>query len=325
MRKNKPIELSALRIFAMVVESETLTHAARRLGITQSAVSQAIKQLERQLQVELIVRRSRPLRLSPSGQVLNQYAMRMIADNSRLIHDVKIASNSGLSNLNVGMIDSFGDALGLQFITKIKPLVAKISLRTGLSLSLSQALHDHDIDILITSDTSNPNQSFTQHALVRDSFLVVAPEKSLGTNTVNVEQLAQKLPFIHYSPNSRIGAQSDLIARRLGVDLNTHYELDSTQTLLRFVRANYGWAITSALCLVRYPNLLEGVRVINLNNGANARNISLINRKDELGKLPIQFAKIARGIFNNEVSPRLEAIAPWLPSQAYTIDKLELF
>lgn len=328
MRKNRAIEFSALRIFATVSESETLTSAAQRLGITQSAVSQAIKQLEDLTEVVLLVRRSRPIKLTPGGIVLQEYAQRALSETSRIMNDVKMASKGSLSNLNVGMIDSFSDSLGLQFIRQIKPMASKVTLQTGLHVSLSEALRNRDIDILITSDRINQEPNLISQPLVRDPFLVIAPEQSLKPELglkdghSEITHLAKNLPFIHYLPSSRIGAQTDLVARRMGVDLNTQYELDSTQTLLRFVAANMGWAIISALCLVRYPELLASVKVINLDDGSNARFISQVTRKNELGDMPDRFATISRKLFSQEISPQLKNIAPWLAEQAYTIEEL---
>ena len=74
MKKTKNIEIGALKIFAAVSNSETLTQAGEQLGITQSAVSQAIKQLEIQTDTQLVITRSRPIKLTPSGQVLKEYA-----------------------------------------------------------------------------------------------------------------------------------------------------------------------------------------------------------------------------------------------------------
>ncbi len=310
-----------MRIFAIVTESETLTHAAQRLGITQSGVSQALKQLEEHIGVSLIIKRSRPIKPTPSGMVLKEYANSILADTSRMMNDVKMASKGGLSSLSVGMIDSFGDAMGLQFISDIKPYVSKVSLSTGLNTSLTQSLTSRDIDLLFTSDQIDHEPNIVRHALIRDPFLVIAPKKSArDRSTHNIKEIARSLPFIHYSPNSQIGVQTDLIARRIGVELNTHYELDSTQTLMRFVKAKHGWAIISALCLVRYSNLLNDIDVINLNNGSNARFISQVCRKNELGELPEKFAEISRNIYTREVGPRLKAIAPWLVDQAYTIN-----
>ena len=325
MRKSKSIEFGALRIFASVANAETLTQAADRIGITQSAVSQAIKQLEEQTEVELIMRRSRPIRLTPGGEVLYNYAQKVLSDTSRVMNDVRLASKGNLSNLHVGMIDSFADALGLQFINKINPLATKITLQTGLHTSLSNALRSRDIDILITSDRIHHEPGLTSHALIRDPFLVIAPKGTINANDeskVLIRHLANTTPFIHYLPSSRIGKQTDLIARRLGIQLNTKYEMDSTQTLLRFVRAGNGWAIISALCLVRYPELLETVDVINLDNGSNARFITQVSRNKELGTMPKECAEIIRTLFNSHLSPILEQIAPWLVEQAYTIKKL---
>lgn len=325
MKRNKAIEIGALRIFNAVADAETLTHAAQRLGITQSAVSQAIKQIEELTEVDLIVRRSRPIKLTQSGEVLRDYAQRVLSETSRVLNEVKLAANGGMSNLGVGMIDSYADALGLQFISQIKPFISKVALQTGLHTSLSEALRNRDIDILVTSDLSDHSTNLERHALIRDPFLVIAPEQSSKIYSADVKEIAKNLPFIHYLPNSRIGAQTDLIARRIGVDLNTHYELDSTQTLVRFVQANCGWAIVSALCLVRYPNLLKGVRVIDLNMGANARFISQLNRKNELGDMPQKFADISRRLFKKEIVPQLAGIAPWLPEQCYAIKELPAF
>lgn len=322
MKRNRTIEMGALRIFAIVAESETLTQAAMRLGISQSAVSQAIKLIEENSEAELIVRRSRPIKLTHSGLILRDYAERILSDTSRMMNEVRMAADGKLSNLNVGMIDSFGDSLGLQFITQIKPFISKVSLHTGLHVSLGESLKSRSIDMLIRAEPMELDVNLTRHPLIRDPFLVIAPEHATDNDVLDIQRLASKLPFIHYSPNSPIGAQTDLIARRLGVELNTHYELDSTQTLIRFVKAHHGWAIISALCLVRYTNLLDDVQILNLNNGSNARFISLFCRKNEFADLPEKFAAISRKIFTDEVSPKLHGIAPWLAEQAYAIDEL---
>lgn len=322
MRRNRSLEFGALKIFATVANSDSLTHAAQRLGITQSAVSQALQQLEAQTATSLLVRRSRPIKLTQGGQVLRDYAQQVISDNSRILNDVKMAERGRLSHLSLGMIDSYSDNIALQFIREIKPYAGKVSLSTGLNSYLIEALNNRDIDILVSSDLNAQQSKTVCHALLRDPFVVIAPDD--GNDTQDIHALAEDLPFIHYNPSSTIGAQTDVVARRLGIELNTHYELDSTQTLMRFVRAKFGWAIISALCLVRYPNLLNGIRIINLNEGANARFITQLSRKNELGDLPVKFADIARQLFVKDVSPQMSKIAPWLGEQAYTIEKLPM-
>ena len=73
-------------------ESETLTSAAQRLGITQSAVSQAIAQLEGLVATELMVRRSRPIQLTPAGEVLKEHADQLLIITKRMLQDVAVAA-----------------------------------------------------------------------------------------------------------------------------------------------------------------------------------------------------------------------------------------
>ncbi|MBT7905789.1 MAG: hypothetical protein HN581_10205, partial [Porticoccaceae bacterium] len=98
--------------------------------------------------------------------------------------------------------------------------------------------------------------------------------------------------------------------------------LDSTQTLLRFVQSGQGWAITTGLCLVRYPELLNGCRVLQLANGTNARHLTMLCRQNELASLPEQIAGICRSIYSDEIVPQLIDIAPWLEQQACAITEM---
>ena len=322
MKNNKNIEIGALKIFAAVSNSETLTQAAEQLGITQSAVSQTIKQLEIQTDTQLVITRSRPIKLTPSGQVLKDYAKQVIEDTQRMLSDVRMASKGGLIPLNVGMVDSFCDVAGLQFMQQLKPFTSKLALRTGLVSPLTQALLNRDLDLLITGDPLDEHPQLQRYPLLRDPFVVLVPKKFSQRSDLSIEWLAENLPFIQYNRQSRLGALTDLIARRMNIKLMTNYELDSTQTLLRFVQSGHGWAIVTGLCMVRYPDLLKDVSVIQLAKGNHARYLTLLSRPDELGKLPQKSAEICRALYSNEIVPQLEKIAPWLKLQAYAIDEM---
>ncbi len=322
MKNHKNIEIGALRVFSAVAEAETLTQAAERLGITQSAVSQTIKQLESQTETQLVVTRSRPIKLTPSGQVLRDYAFQIINDTQRMLADVRMTAKGGLLPLNVGMVDSFCDVAGLQFMQQVNPFVSKLALCTGLGSSLSQDLINRNLDLLITSDPIDEHPWLERRPLLRDPFVMIVPEKFAQDGAATPAWLAENVPFVHYSKQSRLGALTNLIARRLNIELQTVFELDSTQTLMRFVQSGQGWAITTGLCMVRYPELLQGCRVLQLANGANARYLTMLCRQKELGILPDQIADICRTIYSDEIVPQLTQIAPWLDQQAYAITEM---
>jgi len=322
LKQEKFVELSALRIFTLVAESETLTQAAEKLGITQSAVSQALKQLESQMGVELVVRRSRPLKLTPSGRVMRRYAHSLLEDHQRMHAAVGMASEQGLSKLRLGLIDSFADAAGQQILEQLMPFAEQLTLRTGLVGSLKEALLERDIDMLLTSDPMQDHPELEMLPILRDPFVALVAESQIGNAEVEIAELSQRLPFIGYNRQLRLGSLTQLIARRLGIELRVRCELDSTPTLLRFVQNGHGWAFAPATCLMQNPALLQGVRIVPIQPGSHARYICLLARKGEFGELPQQIAQICRDIYSQQLVPQLPLAAPWLAEQAYPIEEL---
>jgi hypothetical protein len=73
---------------------------------------------------------------------------------------------------------------------------------------------------------------------------------------------------------------------------------------------------------VRYPELLENIRVMQLANGNHARYLTLLSRPDELGELPRVSAEICRTLYREEIVPQLIGIAPWLGNQAFSITEM---
>ena len=72
MNQDKLIDTGLLQLFVTIAESNSLNDAATRLGITQPAISQGLKQLEERLGTQLVVRRMRPVQLTVAGTVLRQ-------------------------------------------------------------------------------------------------------------------------------------------------------------------------------------------------------------------------------------------------------------
>src|SRR5271156_2308766 len=83
MHKNSdplPCELRSLEVFLNVCDSGTMSAAARALGLTQSAVSQTINELEQRVKTSLFDRNVRPLGLTVSGVLLRQRASALLTD-----------------------------------------------------------------------------------------------------------------------------------------------------------------------------------------------------------------------------------------------------
>ena len=318
MAQDRDIQLGALRIFVATAESETLTSAAEKLGVTQSAVSQAIAQLEVLASAELIVRRSRPIQLTPAGEVLKHHADIILADTRRMIQEISIAAGH-LPRLTIGVIDSFADVAGQKLTESIAPIAPQLSLQTGLTMPLSDALLTRKLDILISSDPLEEHPELECHALLRDPFVLIVGDVLCGDEDPEAADLAKDVPFARYSNQTRLGMLTDLVLRRAGIEPKARFEFDSTHSLLRTVNAGQGWAIATSMTVMQFPDLLQGIRVLPLANGGSSRYICLLARRDELGETPTQIAAICRSIYSENILPQMLQHMPWLSGKATAI------
>lgn len=80
MQRDKADRAGDMAVFVAVAEADSLSGAARRLGLTPSAVSRVVARIEARLGVQLLVRTTRTLRLTAEGETYGRAARRILAD-----------------------------------------------------------------------------------------------------------------------------------------------------------------------------------------------------------------------------------------------------
>ena len=95
------VELRHLRYFVAVAEELNFSRAAQRMHMAQPPLSAAIRQLERDLGVDLFVRTTREVRLTDAGRAFLQGARRTLADAERAAEDAKRAAAGELGHLRI--------------------------------------------------------------------------------------------------------------------------------------------------------------------------------------------------------------------------------
>lgn len=311
------IDTHQLQCFVILAESESFNDAAGRMGLTQSAVSQCLKQLEALFGTELVLRRTRPLRLTYAGMALKQAADPLINDLRRLNVSVREAAEKGIKHCRLGLITSLSEVFGSPLIVKLEDRVKKLNLRSGLTPVLIDAFQRREIDVLISNDALPDVAGLERFKLLRDPMLVAIGTHIAPKGDYDLRQLNDRLPLIKYGRESHIGIFSEVILRRMSILAQTRYETDETHTMLNFVRDGHSWAILSALCLSQSRHHLSGISVLPLDNNKHSRTIYLIARQGEFGSIPAFIAHAIRAIFCNDVHPKLLAAAPWLKSSLF--------
>jgi DNA-binding transcriptional LysR family regulator len=141
------IERHEIRIFAAVVEEDGFSRAAEKLDVSQSAVSQAIANLEHKLDCQLLVR-GRKLALTESGKRLFSFSRLVINEESQALDDIQRIRTGALSTLNLAMsstVNRFhGERLLLEFCEK-NPLT-RLKLDVAPSREMVYGVDEHHPD-----------------------------------------------------------------------------------------------------------------------------------------------------------------------------------
>lgn len=98
------VDIRYLRSFLVVVEELNVTRAAARLHLTQQAVSTHVQQLERSLQVELLVRTSRGVLPTAAGEELATGGRPLLDDLARLAQRVRAVAETAGRDRRAGLL-----------------------------------------------------------------------------------------------------------------------------------------------------------------------------------------------------------------------------
>ncbi|WP_411880010.1 LysR substrate-binding domain-containing protein [Polaromonas sp. YR568] len=167
------MELSDLVIFKAVVEAGGVTRAAERLHRVQSNITTRIRQLEEKLGTPLFIREGKRLHLSPAGQVLLDYAQRLLA----LADEARDAVRDGQprGTLVLGAMESTSAVRlpgPLSDFVRLYPEV-KLALKTGNPQQLAAAVLAGTMDAaLVTGPIADG--PFEREPVYSEELVIVA-------------------------------------------------------------------------------------------------------------------------------------------------------
>lgn len=310
-------DLHALRVFLAVAESSSMTIAARRCGLTQSAVSQLIRQLEESLGTVLVDRSQRPIAMTATGRVLHRHAQSLIQDAEALEVAVRHAGSDKVPELRIGVIDSFAATVGPSLIKALlKSSATHISFQSGLAHDQAEGLITRGLDFIITSDALDDVDGLERYPIMTEPFLLLLPAKlASAAEAADLRELAAAYSLIRFSARSQIGLQIERHLRRMGIKAPRLLEMDATDTLVAMVSAGLGWAIATPLCLLQASARLKGVRVLPIPAPGFNRHLHLVTRAKEYGDLPNRIVSLSCEILQRECIPEARSLVPWLKNQ----------
>jgi DNA-binding transcriptional LysR family regulator len=290
-----PFDLRSLDIFLAVCEAGTMALAARRLGLTQPAVSQAIADLERRTGVLLFDRRARPLALTSAGGALRQRASALLSEARQIAPLLRETGSSRLPLLRVGLVDSLSRVLMAPLARRLGEMADQVSILSGLTASHVSALVTRQLDLLVGAGDLDEIEGLERWPLLSEPYVLLMPaELPPPSRAADLEVLAATTPLVRFSARSMTGMEVERHLRRLRLDLPRRLEFDTPHGVTASVAAGAGFTITTPLCILEAAVPLEGLKCRPLPGPGAARRLTLIARRNELGRLPREIAGFCR-------------------------------
>lgn len=299
------ITLWGIEVFVAAAEEGSISAAARRLGVSPSAVSQQLAALEAALGAVLLDRASRPAQVTPAGAMFRRHAQVILNAASEARAELAMADLSGLTTLRLGVIEDFDSDVTPRLLTTLARDLkgCRFLLETGASHRLMDQLEARALDIVIAADTDQPAEDWREvHPILAEPFVAVAPP---GANI-------DDLPLILYTARHLMGRQIATHLSRHGLKPAHRFELDSYAAILAMVAGGEGWTILTPLALHQARAFRSQVEVRPLPLPALARTLSLSARAGILQGVPTQIAQRLKPLIAEVVITPALVAAPWL-------------
>ncbi len=240
------MDLQRLRTFQVLSETLHFRHAAERLGLTQSAVSQQIASLERDLGAPLFERIGRRVFRTPAGDVLAREVVKILSTVGRAREAVSAVSRGDAGRLRVGASTTPGIYLLPEVLGRFRSDFPRVELEFRLANSSRiEALtvaNEFDLGVCGFRPT---HEGLFEVELGEDRIVAVASPTLIGDGWhVEPDELA-RWPLVAREPGSATGTAVERALGALGIRLAPAFELPSPEALVRAAVAGLGYAFVS--------------------------------------------------------------------------------
>nr|WP_279077893.1 LysR family transcriptional regulator [Hafnia alvei] len=275
------MNIRALSFFVEVVRRNSFLRAAEALYVTQPAISKAVKKLEEDAGVNLLVRTSKGVETTEAGRVLLNHAINILNSVDTYKSEIKVFKNTLHGNIRVGLPMTISSSFFVDVIGKFKlqyPLVSLDIIEKG-SHVLEQMLINDDVDIAAIMLPTN-NEFFDIMPFFQDNLvLVVAANNELSMrNSVYLHEL-QNLPFVFFSDDYKINDYIINLCQEIGFSPNII--LKSSHIDLIFSIISKGSCIALLPESTCHELIEKSVRFITLEDSRYAYTLGVVKNKNK--------------------------------------------
>jgi len=251
------MELRQLKYFAKAAELQNFTEASNLLFITQSTLSQQIKQLEEELGIPLFDRIAKRVRLTEAGKTFLPYALKTIKDSDDGKNMLKDMMNLNTGTLTIGVTYGLTNLLTkavLEFAAQYPNIQLQISF--GTTQELIAKLEQGQLDLMLSFSQQEKNGGYHTTPLFSSclALIVHTSHPMADRKQISIKNL-NSLPLLLPSSGYSIRNYLDTLLQRNNLSLDLKMEVNDINTLLHLVNSGRWGTILMGSSIFSHPDL----------------------------------------------------------------------
>lgn len=317
----KGVTLRGLEVFEALAKTGSVAQASELTGLSQPAVSQQLRNLEKALGTDLVDHGKRPMVVTPAGRSFLARTEAVLSELRLAQSELTVMDLTHLSTLSIGLIDDFDNDLTPRLVTILADSLTKcrFKLITAPSHEISEAMQQQRLHIAVAATTGEMLDGVVEYPLVRDPFLLVAP-KGYVPDGADIMAALQELPLLRYAREQLISRQIEAHLARQKLIFEERFEIGSHLALIAMVARRVGWSVTTPLGYMRAARFHDQIDAFPLPFASFSRTISLFAGADWADRVPRDVAQTMRRLVQSQMIDPAVAKLPWLNTQLRVID-----
>jgi DNA-binding transcriptional LysR family regulator len=281
--------------------------AAESCGITQPALSAAVRQIEAELGVRIVERTRRFIAFTPEGQLVLERAQRLVHDFDALRQDLSLLKRNLAGRIRIGAIPAALPVIALlttPFCAQ-HPAVS-LHIQSMTSKEIQRGMDTFDLDLGLTYLDSEPLSRVRTLPIYRDRFVFIAQADPRldGRSTMSWQDAAQERLCLlsNDMQNRRI---IDRAFQAIGEQVRPVIETNSLLTMMSHVRLG-GWSSIVPQSLLLLTGISNGLKALPMSEPDPIHTIGLVHAdRDPTAGLVAAFIAAAR---QQKLQQRIDAV-----------------
>ena len=259
------INYELYKVFYHVAATLSFSEASKQLFISQSAVSQSVKVLEKKLNQTLFIRSTKKVQLTPEGEILLKHIEPAINLIQKGENQLLEANTLNGGQLRIGASDTICRYFLVPYLNRFHKAYPNVHIKVTnqTSIECAHLLANGQVDFIITNYPNSgllSSQKFRVINEFSDVFVANQEYFPLKGETVNLQKL-QTYPILMLDRKSTTSEFLHHMFQKEQLDLVTEIELSSNDLLIDLARIGLGIAFVPDFCIPNNDRDLFQVRL----------------------------------------------------------------